>query len=260
MADVNPGFPLLVAGVTYAGRLDPPQLWAGESDPVTDSTQAADGQALSQYQVIMLDVNGRVVPYDATEFGYASGTVTLSSTGPANADTVTINGVAITFVTSGATGAQVNIGPDLTTTAASLAALINGVPDTVDQNTSLPVYGTEALAGTGVNAVAAAGVVTVYANAPGTAGNAITLAKSGTNIAISAATLAGGAAESDVVPKRAAGVTCLAVAAATPGNDVPFYTAGIFNHAMLVWPAGLATLAQRRRVFEGTPIGVRQLL
>lgn len=262
MADgPNPGFPLITTGVTQVGRFDQFDIFAGESDIATDRAQAADGQALSQYQVVMLDVNGRVIPYDATEFGYASGNLTIVTLPLAN-DTVTVNGVVITFVASGATGAQVNIGADIPTTANSLAALINGVPDSTDPNTLYTIYGTAPLAGTGVSATTTGttGVVSVYANAPGTTGNAVTLATSSVRVTVSGATLTGGAAESDIVPKRACGITCLAAAAATPGVYVPFYTKGVFNHGVLVWPAGLATLAQRRRVFEGTGIGVTQLL
>lgn len=255
------GYPsLLASGVDIVGRFDQFDLYAGESDIVTDQAQVADGQAISQFQVLMYDVNGRLVPWDAVEFGYASGTATLASNPQAN-DTLTINGVAITFVAANPVGAEVLIGADAPTTAASLAALINGVPDSTDPDTLLPVYGTEALAGTGVTASVASNVVTLHAVAPGTAGNAITLAStSGGRVTVSGATLAGGAAENDTVPKRAVAIAAQPAPAATPGVFLPIFVGGIFNHQALVWPAAVGTLAQRKRAFEGTNIGVRQLL
>lgn len=251
--------PLLVAGVDNLGRFDQFDLYGGEGEVITDNAQVADAQAILQFQVLSLDVNGRLVPYDASEFGYASGALTFTGQ-PVAAETVTINGVVITARASGATGAEFNIGATFAVTAANLAALINGVPDSTDPYTSMPVYGTAPLAGTGVTAAVAGGVVTLYAIAPGTAGNAITTTETLTNATFGAATLTGGAAESDVQPKMATGIAAQAAPATTPGTFLPFFVGGVFNHEALVWPAAIATLAQRRRVFAGTDIGVRQLL
>lgn len=105
----------------------------------------------------------------------ASGTITLSTTGPEADDTVTIGGNVLTFVAANPGPMEVLIGGTLGATATNLANAINDL--------------TNAL---GVTATANAGVVTVSANAPGTGGNAITLAKNGDNIAVSGANLAGG--------------------------------------------------------------------
>lgn len=105
----------------------------------------------------------------------ASGTYTLSANPAAN-DTVLIGGSVITWKASGAVGAQVNIGADITASAAALAAYINA------NSVSL-----------GVTATAAIGVVTVKARIGGVAGNAITTTEVGTNSAFSGATLTGGA-------------------------------------------------------------------
>lgn len=252
---------LLAAGVTELGRFDQFDLYGGESDIVTSQGQAADAQAILQFQILAMDVNGRIVPWDASEFGYASQTVTFSGQ-PAPADVVTVNGIAITFVASGATGAQVNIGATSVATVAAFVALINGTPDSVNAETLQPIYGTEPLAGTGVTATldTTGLVATLHATAPGTAGNSITLTKSGANIAVGGAVLAGGAAEVDTVAKRAIGIAAQPVAATTPGTWLPYFTGGVFNHQALVWPASVATLAQRQRAFAGSDIGVRQLL
>ncbi|WP_412543928.1 hypothetical protein [Pseudomonas aeruginosa] len=41
-------------------------------------------------------------------------------------------------------------------------------------------------------------------------------------------------------------------ATGTTGQDSAFYTGGDFNHAVLIWPATVTTLAQRRAVFATT--------
>lgn len=110
--------------------------------------------------------------------GYASGTITLANAVPVATDKVTIGGQDIVFVAASPVGMQVLIGGGLNATATNLANFIN------DNTTAL-----------GVSADAAGAVVTVTANAPGTAGNAVTLAKTfttGANCTVSGATLAGG--------------------------------------------------------------------
>lgn len=39
---------------------------------------------------------------------------------------------------------------------------------------------------------------------------------------------------------------------AKPGSWAPYYTGGDFNHAALVWPAAIDTLAERRAAFAQT--------
>ena len=106
----------------------------------------------------------------------ASGTATFSAN-PANNDTLTIGGTAITFVTSGATGNQVNIGASLAATLASLLALLVGSADTNLVKFEYAVNGS---------------VLAFSAATPGIVGNTLTLAKSSTAITLSAATLTGG--------------------------------------------------------------------
>lgn len=110
----------------------------------------------------------------------AFGSITLTAN-PANNDTVTIAGTTVTFKTSGATGLQVNIGADVTATALALQQLLSA---STDVNLVTCTY------------TALAGVVYILAAASGTGGNSITLAKSGTNITISGATLSGGSGTS----------------------------------------------------------------
>jgi len=108
----------------------------------------------------------------------ASSTMTLSGQPSAN-DTFTVDGTTVTFVASGATGNQVNIGSSTQITAANFwTFLINST----DVNIAKATY----TLNTSTN------VVTVTYIGVGTAGNAFTLAKSGSNLAVGHGTLQGG--------------------------------------------------------------------
>lgn len=108
----------------------------------------------------------------------ATGTITLTNASIANNDTVTIGGVALTAKSSGATGAQFNIGANATLTAAALAAAATA----------------HATLGALFTTTSALGVVTVTCKVKGLLGNCVGLATSnGTGFAVSAATLASGA-------------------------------------------------------------------
>lgn len=107
----------------------------------------------------------------------ASGTITLGSNPSAN-DTVVINGETYTFKASGTGVRDVVIGADATATAAALVAKL--------QLANAPTKTRSA------SYVAAAGVVTVTYDEVGVDGNAFTLAKTGTAVTVSGATLTGG--------------------------------------------------------------------
>lgn len=232
---------LLASGVNDLGRFDQFDLFAGESKIVTSQGQAANGQAIAQFQVLALDANGRYVPYVSTG-DYATGTVTFTAN-PTAADTITINGQAITFVAGTPAANQVEIEATLAETLTSTVALINAHPATFN-----------------VTASASATVLTLTAIPEGTAGNTIALADSSTNTAVSGATLTDVGA-SEVVPSGdAVAIAAQAVDAATPGNWLPVFIGGVFNHEALLWPAGFITLADRKAAFAGTPISVTQLL
>jgi hypothetical protein len=180
---------LLASGVSNIGRFDQFDLFAGEDDTVTNTAQAADGQAIRQFEVLTFDDDGRLIPWGATG---EHATATLTFTGqPTAADTVTINGVVIDFVATLTAGDddEVLIGTADTDTVANLVALINGVPDSTDPNTLLPIYGIPPLAGTGVTATVddTGLIVTLHAIVAGTAGNALTIAESTNNMTASSA-------------------------------------------------------------------------
>lgn len=54
----------------------------------------------------------------------------------------------------------------------------------------------------------------------------------------------------------AAGILCTPMdsraSGGVPGRWAPYYTGGDFNHEVLVWPAAIDTLAERRAVFAHT--------
>lgn len=108
----------------------------------------------------------------------ATNTATFSVNPTAN-DTLTVNGSAITFVASGATGLQVNVGSSLAVTLASLMSLLNTSADTQLVKFTYSLFGS---------------VLTITANQTnaGTAGNSFTLAKTSTAITVGGATFSGG--------------------------------------------------------------------
>lgn len=106
----------------------------------------------------------------------ASGTFNFTGN-PSNTQTATINGQVITFVTGVPTGLQVQIGATPTVTAQSFKELVND---------NQHLFKT--------SAAGAAALITITALATGTAGNAITIARSGSFPAVSGTTLTGGTA------------------------------------------------------------------
>lgn len=110
----------------------------------------------------------------------ASGTVTFTTAAPVNNDVVTVNGVAFTFKTTAVSSNDISL-TGITTFALAAAAFANAVNSSIDPLVSQ------------ITATVVTGVVTLTADDAGVAGNAVTLTKTATNIAVSGATLAGGA-------------------------------------------------------------------
>lgn len=112
----------------------------------------------------------------------ASGNITLTGN-PSDGDTVTVNGIVVTFKASSPSGNQVLIGASADDTAVNLNTFLNA---SVSPNIAQASYSV------------ASGVVSVLFKQVGTTGNSFTLAKSGSNISISGATLSGGINPSSV--------------------------------------------------------------
>jgi len=125
---------------------------------------------------------------NAIVFSKTSTEITLTPSdgsldGGVAADTLTVNGTAITFVNVAGSGNKVVVGPTAAMTSANLQLFLQASSDT---NLEACTYST-----TGT-------VTTVSAAAAGTAGNSITLAKSSSHISVSGANLSGGLQPSTV--------------------------------------------------------------
>jgi hypothetical protein len=147
------------------------------SSYVSASSQV--GGAIGYYCVRVTDGTDTAASL-AIQSGAASATGLVQfSANPSPSDTLTLNGTAITFVASGATALQVNIGANLPATLQNLITMLQASADAQLVKFSY-VLGSSSLALTAVTA--------------GTAGNSLTLAKTSTVITLSGTTLTGGAA------------------------------------------------------------------
>jgi hypothetical protein len=121
----------------------------------------------------------------------ATGTVTVS-TNAADGDTLTINtgsSVVYRFKNTPIAVNDIKIGASAAATASNLFQAMIGAQ--VNKGTSY-FTGTASLANVNVSLPSSANVITLTAINPGTAANSYTLAKTGTNLAVSGATMAGG--------------------------------------------------------------------
>lgn len=123
----------------------------------------------------------------------ATGSIVFSKI-PANNETITVNAVAITFHTSGATGDDLNINyPTLGDFVTALAAKLNGSATaglaTQQYRADPPSVG----GGSGAN------TLLIAAETVGTAANAFTLASTCAGSTVSGTTLAGGAASATAI-------------------------------------------------------------
>lgn len=123
---------------------------------------------------------------DATGAGaYASGFMSISGQ-PTAGDSFTVNGTAVTFVASSPVGNQVVIGSSAVETMANLLTFLQ---QSLDANIDDATYALNASSSLKID---------VTDKLPGTAGNSFSLVKSGSNLAVSGATLSGGTQPSTV--------------------------------------------------------------
>jgi len=143
-------------------------------------------------------VAGDPLFYNATDGGFINAATGEAATGyidfssnPVAGNTVTLQGSAIAFVASGATGLQCNLGPTLGDTLVNLAAMQNASADT-----NLVLLSTKAYPPSPGGAGQGSGAyrLMIASKAPGVAGNAYTVATNVPGATVSGATLSGGAA------------------------------------------------------------------
>lgn len=255
---------ILAHGYTQEGTFTPIQLWAGEPNGQTTQGVAAAGYKFGKlnsrdetykFAVVAL-VGGLLVPWNPladsdNPNAWATGTITFSTAVPTAAETVTINGDVFTFkALANATGQyDVAIGATLNETAANLAAAIN------KNRNDFGVAG-------GVVATSSGAVTTV--KSPGVAGNAVTLAEAGANIAASGATLSGGT-DSDAETGGARvpyGILPHAIDTTATGYNAavntPVFISGHPSFDALDLPDG-TTYQEIKAAFAGTMINVQKL-
>jgi hypothetical protein len=129
----------------------------------------------------------------------ATGTFTFTNN-PTNSSTITLGTSTWTFVTSGATGNQTNIGANL---SATLTALQSNLSSSADSQVVQCTYGNTAT------------TLTVTDKTTGVAGNSFAIATNVSGASVSGATLSGGAPATQ-------GVTITALYTGTLGNSIQF--------------------------------------
>ncbi len=166
------------------------QVAIGSSDLITAANLQTFLAASADVNISLMtySLNSLVITATAKAYGIAGNAYTLAHSGTAITvpatlsggiapDTVTVDGTAITFVPSGATGNQVNVGITDTITAQNL---FNLLATSTDANISLMSYVLNGL------------IISITSILPGTAGNAYTLAKSSAALTLSGSVLSGG--------------------------------------------------------------------
>jgi hypothetical protein len=240
--------PLAGSDLTF-GVFTPFQLWAGDPGWTTDETFAQFG-LIQQFTVMGRRADGKIVPLlpyvqDGSGGVAAKALVTFTAQ-PAVNDTLTVNGTVITFIANGAVpvGNQVPLGATFNNTAEATSALINSAVANIEAE---------------FNGVA--NTIELVADAPGTAGNAYTLAKTSAGITISGATFAGGSATTTEASPESKPIGVAAQPIDTTMGDVqgPVLLGGTFNYAALIWPDSVTTLAQMKALTDGTKMAVRAL-
>jgi flagellar hook protein FlgE len=110
--------------IVAAGGLSPGDFTAG-FNPLVSGTASFTNTPVTGN--VITDQDGSVVPSSATALSGAAGTDSLSS-GFAVGDTITVNGTALTFVASGATGNQLNVTDSVGTLLSKIQSITGVAP------------------------------------------------------------------------------------------------------------------------------------
>lgn len=194
-------------GITVRDVTLPPGI---SIDPMYSGSPVIAPDTIPQYTNLSVMTRGRIWVVanakvnvgDALWYNQGSGLLTNATGGvaargsinfasnPVAGNTIVVDGTTITFVASGATGPQVNIGPTLGDTLFALATLINGSADV-----NLTLLNAEAYPPSpgGAGQGSGANQLLLSSKALGTAGNAYTLAAGTTpGVTLSGGTFSGG--------------------------------------------------------------------
>lgn len=171
------------------------QIGATAADTAAALQTFLQASANSNLALMTYSTIGAITTITARAYGVAGNSYTLTKVG-ANisvggatfsggvaADTLTVNGTAITFVAVTPSGNQVLVGPTVAATSANLQQFLAA---SANANIDDATYATSSL------------VTTVTYKSTGTGGNSFTLAKSSSHITISGAVLSGGVVTSTV--------------------------------------------------------------
>jgi len=221
------------------------QVQIGGSTAATSANLQTFLETSADVNIALMTYNtiGLITTATARVYGVAGNSYTLAKSGAnitisgANfsggvaADTLTVNGTALTFVAASLGANEVLVGPTNLLTAANLQAFLQA---SVDSNIVEATYSL------------ASNVITVTAADVGTGGNSFTLAETSSGITISGATLSGGVVASSVsyattgsgtdisVQMKLTSATAIAL---IPGYDAetPVECAAVLAHSSAAW-------------------------
>ena len=174
------GIPQAVTGVSFTGLLTQTAVASALATAIGGGVSVIWNNIYTRFE-ISSSTSGLGSSVSLLAPPNALGSITFLGN-PANGDYITIAGTQVTFVTSGATGNQINIGATLAITQQSLMTFLQASPDV---NLTKLFYSWPN----------SGGVIYVYSVLTGTAGNAYTLTQSAGSSArytLSGATLSGG--------------------------------------------------------------------
>ena len=183
-----------LSAVDNPNPLDKYGLWTNVSIVTRGRIAVRAGANVSAYDGLFYDATTGLLTNSASGAS-ASGSIAFTGQ-PGDGQTVTIQGTTVTFKASGATGAQVNLGPTLGDTLVALAAYLNG---SADVNLVLMTYQAYPPSPGGSGQGSGANTLNVGVKAVGTAGNAYTLATNVPGATVSGATLSGGTAAATAI-------------------------------------------------------------
>ena len=201
---------------------------------------------LKLYSVVSLIAGVLALAVSGSAAGAATGTVTFSVAVASAAETVTIGGRVYTFRAAvDEIADEVLAGSTFTESAENLVAAINATAAG-----SGTTFGSLTTQNTDVRATLSGAVITLHALDAGDEGNGIALAKSGTNIAVSGATLSGGDDDADIKPYGVLAAPVVMLNGET--MSVPIYVGGHWNVDALTWDDTFASDEAKMRAFEGS--------